>query len=129
MKNAAYERIDKWILEMTLNEKIIDRSVARILEMLVKTGLADGEDAGEGGCVNTPSHQALARELAEESVILLKNDADILLLDLNKIKKIAIIGPNADDVQIGDGDSSDVIARIKKRYWIPSGKSLTAWLK
>ena len=40
--------------------------------------------------------------MAEESVILLKNDGDLLPLDAAKVKSIAVIGPNADQVQFGD---------------------------
>jgi beta-glucosidase len=58
------------------------------------------------GSVNTPEHQALARELAEESITLLKNDKRLLPLNEDKIKSIAVIGPNADEARIGGGGSS-----------------------
>jgi beta-glucosidase len=49
----------------------------------------------EGGSANTPAHQATARGVAEEAIVLLKNQGDILPLDLTKIKSIAVIGENA----------------------------------
>ena len=44
----------------------------------------------------------LAREIAEESAVLLKNEDNLLPLDINDYKSIAVIGPNADRVQYGD---------------------------
>jgi len=45
---------------------------------------------------------ALSQRVAEESVVLLKNDQGLLPLDLTKVKSLAVIGPNADQVQFGD---------------------------
>jgi beta-glucosidase len=52
--------------------------------------------------VHTPEHVALARRLAEESVILLRNEGGLLPLDPQRVKSLAVIGPNADQVQFGD---------------------------
>lgn len=46
-------------------------------------------------------HNELALEVAKKSIILLKNDEGILPLNTNKIKKLAVIGPNADCVLLG----------------------------
>ena len=45
---------------------------------------------------------SLAQQIAEESIVLLKNSGDLLPLDKKKIKSLAVIGPNADKVQFGD---------------------------
>jgi beta-glucosidase len=50
---------------------------------------------------DTPEHQALALKVAEESIVLLKNGG-LLPLDRAKIKHIAVIGPNADAVLLGN---------------------------
>jgi beta-glucosidase len=54
---------------------------------------------------DTPEHQALALKVAEESIVLLKNGG-LLPLDRAKIKRIAVIGPNADSVPavVGGGN-------------------------
>ena len=44
----------------------------------------------------------LAREVAEESIVLLKNEGGLLPLDPKRLKSIAVIGPNAHQVQFGD---------------------------
>jgi beta-glucosidase len=47
------------------------------------------------------SHDALALEVAQKAIILLKNDNNILPLNIEKLNKIAVIGPNADAVRFG----------------------------
>ncbi len=51
--------------------------------------------------INDKSHDELAQEVAEKAIILLKNEDNILPLNINELKKIAVIGPNADAVRIG----------------------------
>jgi len=62
----------------------------------------------------------LSKRIADESTVLLKNENNLLPLDINKIKSLAIIGPNADQVQFGDytwskdnGDGISPLAGIK----------------
>jgi len=52
--------------------------------------------------LHRPEHIALSEQIAAESVILLKNDRQLLPFDKTKIKTIAVIGPNANQVQYGD---------------------------
>ena len=59
---------------------------------------------------DTPEHEALALEVAEEAVVLLKNDA-VLPLDRSKIKRIAVIGPNADAAPMLEGNYNGRAAR------------------
>jgi len=66
------------------------------------------------GALNTKDHQAVARRVAEESFVLLKNDNSALPLDLSKVKSIAVIGENAVLLQAYGGGS----ARIKTFYEI-----------
>jgi beta-glucosidase len=68
------------------------------------------EDAEE--ILNNPSHNALALELANKAIILLKNEDDLLPLDKSSLDRIAVIGPNADEELLG-GYSTP-----KARYFI-----------
>ena len=54
------------------------------------------------------------RKLASESIVLLRNEGDILPLDPQKIKKIAIIGPNAKAIIPSGGGS----AALKPSYFV-----------
>jgi beta-glucosidase len=89
-----------------IDEAVIDSAVRRILQMVVKSGRMDDPGRFPKGSLNTPAHQALARELAEESITLLKNEKGVLPIKLAKIKSIAVIGPNAAEAAIGGGGSS-----------------------
>jgi beta-glucosidase len=74
---------------------LIDDKVRRILRVMQRVGLLDGVDPHTGGSVDTPEHQAVARRAAEESLVLLKNDAHILPLSAESLKHIIVLGPNA----------------------------------
>ena len=95
------------LLEMAVNtwqvnEDVIDEAARRMLRMIVKSGKMDGDMPA--GSLNTPAHHALARELAEASITLLKNEGNVL--PLKGVKSIAVIGPNAAECRIGGGGSS-----------------------
>jgi len=59
---------------------------------------------------DTPAHEALALKVAEESIVLLKNDG-VLPLDRAKIKSIAVIGDNANSIPILVGNYNGTPAR------------------
>jgi beta-glucosidase len=83
----------------------LDEKVRRNLRVMFATHMFD---KGTAGALNTAQHQAVARHVAEESIVLLKNDERILPLDSTIIKSIAVIGENAVALQDHGGDSSGV---------------------
>lgn len=87
-------------------EVVINEAVIRILQLKFRMGLFDHPFVDEKipvQMVASAEHIELAREVARQSIILLKNDN--ALLPLNKgIKTIAVIGPNADNVYNMLGD-------------------------
>lgn len=85
-------------------EELINRAVTRILRVKFLAGLfenpyADPQKAAR--VINCPEHRRLARQIAQEAIILLKNEGKLLPLKPD-IRSIAVIGPNADFVQLGD---------------------------
>ena len=87
----------------------IDTAVARILRIKFKAGLFEkplADTAQLTARVHTPEHVALSQHIAEESIILLKNDKQLLPLNINSLKSLAVIGPNANQVQYGDYSST-----------------------
>ena len=85
------------------DEAYVDRAVARALSQKEALGLLD-DDAYEGEApskidLDTPRHRDVAYRLARESVVLLKNDGTLPLNQPeNSLKRIAVIGPNADKI-------------------------------
>jgi hypothetical protein len=75
-----------------------------VLATKFRLGLFDNPyvdpDAAER-ITNSAEHQKLALKAAQEVVVLLKNDKNLLPLDLNKLKTIAVIGPNAAGIHLG----------------------------
>ena len=86
---------------------LLDDKVRRNLRVLFAIGAVDGRPAG---AQNTRAHQATARRVAEEAMVLLKNSDALLPLDLTKIKRIAVIGDNAVRLQAHGGQSSEIKA-------------------
>jgi beta-glucosidase len=85
---------------------LVDTAVARHLRMKFMLGLFENPYVDEGRAVevfDTLEHRQLAREIARKSIVLLKNDGDLLPLP-KTIKSVAVIGPNGDSVRnlIGD---------------------------
>ncbi len=97
------EAVHNWQIE----EQLITEAARRILRLIARVGKLDGL-AMPAGAVNTAEHQALARELAEEAITLLKNERSVLPLDLSRINSVAVIGPNAAEAVVSGGGSSQV---------------------
>jgi beta-glucosidase len=94
------------IKESPALQKQLDEAVRRILTLKFKMGLfenpyVDPEKARK--TVRDQAAVAIARQVAQESIILLKNDNQTLPLS-KKIRSIAVVGPNADNIynQLGD---------------------------
>ena len=101
----GYKNLAALVKEGKIEESLIDEAVSRILTAKFKAGLFDRpytKPVKIDDLVHTTESVALARTIAEESIILLKNENKLLPLDISKIKSIAIIGPNADRMQYGD---------------------------
>ncbi|MCA9949527.1 MAG: glycoside hydrolase family 3 C-terminal domain-containing protein [Anaerolineales bacterium] len=90
--------------EGLIEEALIDRSVARVLRQKFELGLFENPFVDvEVIEFDTPVERALAREIAQKSIILLKNEGDLLPLS-KTLNKIAVIGPQADSTRILVGD-------------------------
>jgi beta-glucosidase len=86
-------------------EDLVDEAVKNILTVKFKVGLFDKPykaTTNLSNLVHTDEAVKLAREIAEESVVLLKNENELLPLSLSGLNSIAVIGPNANQVQYGD---------------------------
>jgi len=95
MRNAFNE------CKFTMDE--IDENIRRLLRVMFLVGLFDDEATLPKGSRNTPEHQELARNIAEDGIVLLKNENDLLPLNVNKVNKLAVIGPNKNFRLVGEG--------------------------
>ena len=89
--------------EGNFTEKDLNDNIRRIIRVMFLVGLYDDETTLPKGSRNTPEHQAIVRKIAEEGIVLLKNENASLPLNVNNIKKIAVLGPNANFKLKGDG--------------------------
>ena len=88
---------------------IVDEKVANVLRVMINTKMFD-EEKREKGKMNTPEHQQAAYNDAAEAAVLLQNNGNILPLNFNKIKSVAIIGDNATRKHCNGGLSSEIKA-------------------
>jgi beta-glucosidase len=83
-----------------LDESILDESVRRVLQVVFKA-----RETPKGGEFDIDAHHALARKVASEGMVLLKNDG---LLPLKAISSIAVIGKAAEEAHFQGGGSSHI---------------------
>jgi len=99
----------------------LDDMAERVLWALFAKGVVD--DPVKPASIDYAAHAAVSQKAAEESLVLLKNEGD--LLPLHGVKSIAVIGGNADKGVMAGGGSSDVTpvggaVMINKRTYLPS---------
>lgn len=87
---------------------ILDEKVRRNLRVMFATKVFDA--VRPEGSINTTAHQATARRVAEESMVLLKNEGGLLPFDRAQIHSIAVIGANATRLQSHSGGSTAIKA-------------------
>ncbi|MCM1134635.1 MAG: glycoside hydrolase family 3 C-terminal domain-containing protein [Clostridium sp.] len=84
-----------------VEEARLDEAVTNLIECRLKLGMFEEEgkvpfDAINYTQVDTEESRRLNLEIAKKSLVLLKNEGNLLPLDIGKIKAIGVIGPNAD---------------------------------
>ena len=100
----THESLLQLVKEGKIKEEVIDESVRRILKIKLELGLFEDPFVNEkkaAEIVRCDEHKALAEEAARKCMTLLKNNG-ILPLDVDKIDKIGIYGPGANQVCLGD---------------------------
>ena len=90
---------------------LLDDKVRRILRVMYATHLL-GDAKRQPGAYNTPAHQATALKVAEEGIVLLKNEGSLLPFS-KAIKTIAVIGANADRANAMGGGSGQIKAKYE----------------
>ena len=96
------------VKEGKVAQATIDDKVSRLLYTMIATGLFDNRRSADPGLVDNPAHRRLNREASRAGIVLLKNEGGILPFDRQKVRSIAVIGPNAANARVGGGGSSKV---------------------
>jgi beta-glucosidase len=96
----VYPALREAVAQGLISEEEIDQALARLLRTKFKLGLFDPEEEVPFAnvpyeVVACPEHRSLAREMARQSMVLLKNENNLLPLGTD-LKTVAVIGPNAD---------------------------------
>ena len=100
----CYPHLVELVREGTIPESVIDDRVRPMLRAKFQLGLFDDpyiDPAEAERIVRDPAHRGLALEAARKTITLLKNDDGLLPLDEHRVRRIAVIGPNADRVMLG----------------------------
>ncbi len=101
-----------------LPEAVVDDAARRMLRLMARTGALDAvQPEPPEQAVDLPQHRALARRAASEAIVLLRNEpgadgAALLPLRRGALRRIAVIGPNAERTAIQGGGS----ARVHPHY-------------
>jgi len=109
---VTYENLGEAVRTGLLQEEQLDRSLKRLFRARFRLGMFDPPERVPWSSIpmsviDSEKHQALAMETARKSMVLLKNEDGVLPLDRG-LDKIAVIGPNADDVGILLGNYNGV---------------------
>ena len=102
---SAYVNLVSAVEDGLITEKDIDVSIRRILNGLFELGFFDPASIVPWSNipysnVDSQEHKDHALKVARQSVVLLKNENNVLPVHPSKVKKIAVVGPNADDAQM-----------------------------
>ena len=90
------------------SEEVLNEKARRVLRLIFRTAMNTDKPFGS---ICSPEHYDAARKIAGEGIVLLKNDNDVLPVDLGSVKKIAVIGENAIKMMTVGGGSSSLKAQ------------------
>ncbi|MFI3282920.1 MAG: glycoside hydrolase family 3 C-terminal domain-containing protein, partial [Rikenellaceae bacterium] len=97
---SSYKQLLQAVEDNIILERQIHKSVKRLFEIRMRLGMFDPADRNPYASINQDvidcdEHKALALKMAHESMVLLKNKKNTLPLNPKKVKRIAVVGPNA----------------------------------
>lgn len=103
--NGTYQALIEAVDLGLITEEQIDVSVKKLFKIRFRLGMFDPDDRVPYAstpitALEADAHKAHALKMAQESMVLLRNHNNLLPLDKKNIKKIAVIGPNADDKSV-----------------------------
>ena len=110
MPRAKYygKKLEKAVKLGKVPLSLVDDSVRRILHTTLKFTTKEDPQNYDSDLIGCDDHVLLAREVAEKSMVLLKNQDKLLPFNINEMDSLAVLGPLADKKNTGDHGSSHV---------------------
>lgn len=114
---SSYNALAEAVAQGLVTEERIDESLRRLFEIRFRLGMFDPDETNPYSKIplsvlENNEHQAHALKMARESMVLLKNDG-VLPLDRNKVRKVALVGPNADEWKVFLGNYYGFPSEVK----------------
>ncbi|HLN74024.1 MAG TPA: glycoside hydrolase family 3 C-terminal domain-containing protein [Prolixibacteraceae bacterium] len=103
---------------------LVNRAARNVLRTKLVSGMIDGVPVISKDVIDSKEHRELVYESGLKGLVLLKNSDQILPLNKEKLKSVAVIGPNAAKLPL-DGNSS---SNVTPSYRIPVGKAMITLL-
>jgi len=101
---SAYPALVSAVQKGKVSEEDINAAVGRVLSAKFRAGLFEHPYVDEDKAareVGNRERGKLVRQVADEAIVLLKNEGNILPLDASKLKTLAVIGANGNKVRVG----------------------------
>jgi beta-glucosidase len=102
------EHAQELIAAGILSEEVIDDKIRRLLRTIQRVGGYERPGPQPETSRDLPEHHQVVLQAATEAIVLLKNEANLLPIKLDQVKKIAVIGANARWAQVMGGGSANV---------------------
>jgi len=121
MVDGVYASLPQLVQSGKLPMSVLDEAVRRVLRVKIRAGLFEhpyADPSREKTDLLTAENRQVSRQMAQESIVLLKNEGNLLPLDRH-VKSLAVIGPLADDkaTQLGSwaaqGQAKDAITPLE----------------
>ncbi|MCO5995360.1 glycoside hydrolase family 3 C-terminal domain-containing protein [Actinoallomurus rhizosphaericola] len=117
---ATSQNLREAIQAGVLSEGVVDTALVHLFTIRMETGEFDPPDKNAytkitKDVIQSPEHQALAEKVADNALVLLKNDGNLLPADGSKLKKVVILGDLANKVTLGgySGGPSKQVSAVK----------------
>jgi beta-glucosidase len=121
----SFKNIKQWLADRKISKGQIDSLIYPTIRTKILFAARRDKMKYNRGLIASAAHTALAREVAEKSAVLLKNESGLLPLKKSGLKKIAIIGSLANSKNTGDHGSS----WVRAKYVVSPLEGLRNYLK
>ena len=102
MTDPAYAHLPQAVANGSVSVEAVDACVGRLLEAKMRLGLFESPYVDEDNArtvLADPAHRDVARVAAQRSAVLLRNEGELLPLDMERLTSVAVIGPLADSTR------------------------------